>query len=102
MRSKKSGLAANDPLLTGREFRAELGISEPTFHRWRKAGRLPPPADLPGNPRWRQSVVEAAKGEMGQGSVIPDFGTEPAALAAMIDALSEDQWGEIVARRLGL
>lgn len=43
---------------------ARLGISVRTFGRWREAGLIPVPADLPGHPRWSVKVVETTEREL--------------------------------------
>lgn len=59
--------AAHEPQghLDGPEFLRQsdicrwLGISDETWRRWRQAGRVPRPVDLPGAPRWSRRDLEA-------------------------------------------
>jgi hypothetical protein len=44
-------------LVTQRNWARSLGISTDTFRRWREAGLIPVPLDLPGHPRWDAAVV---------------------------------------------
>lgn len=57
--------AHTDPLLTDNEAAAILGISKPTFWRWKRAGLIPAPVKLGGLSRWPRSeileVIERAK-----------------------------------------
>lgn len=57
--------AHHDPLLTDKEAARVLGISTPTFWRWKKDGTIPQPVKLGGLSRWPRSeildVIEKAK-----------------------------------------
>ena len=44
-----------------KELMQRYGISECTFHRWVRAGRLPPPATRICGPLWRITDIEAAE-----------------------------------------
>lgn len=50
-------LLSNVARLHRKEIMQRYGISEPTFHRWRRAGRLPAPIGL--GPLWRLMDLEA-------------------------------------------
>jgi hypothetical protein len=43
--------------LTQGAWAERMGVSVSTFRRWRQAGFIPLPADLPGHPRWSLAVV---------------------------------------------
>jgi hypothetical protein len=43
--------------LTQGAWAERMGVSVSTFRRWRQAGFIPIPADLPGHPRWSLAVV---------------------------------------------
>ncbi|MFB9950040.1 helix-turn-helix transcriptional regulator [Rhizobium puerariae] len=49
--------AHTDPLLTDNEAAAILGISKPTFWRWKRLGQIPAPVKLGGLSRWPQSEI---------------------------------------------
>jgi hypothetical protein len=44
-------------LVSQRQWARALGVCTATFRRWREAGLIPVPLDLPGHPRWDAAVV---------------------------------------------
>lgn len=44
-------------LITQRQWARQLGVCTATFRRWRDAGLIPVPLDLPGHPRWDAATV---------------------------------------------
>jgi hypothetical protein len=53
-----SGVGVITSFLSQAAWAKSLGVSTRTFRRWREAGLIPDPADLPGHPRWSLDVVE--------------------------------------------
>lgn len=51
-------------LITQAAWAARLGISVDTFRAWRLDGRIPPPLDLPGWPRWSRDTFERVTREL--------------------------------------
>lgn len=45
-------------LITQIQVCRRLGISDETWRRWRKAGRVPRPVALPGRPRWIVAEID--------------------------------------------
>lgn len=53
-------------LITQRQWAHALGISTETFRRWRDAGLIPVPLNLPGHPRWDAAVVASVTASIRQ------------------------------------
>lgn len=54
-----------DPLVTTTEAAALLDISQATFYRWAKAGKLPPPVKQRGRINYRRADIVAAQARTG-------------------------------------
>jgi len=55
----------NDPLVSRKDFAAELGINPSTLWRWTKTGEIPQPIRIGGRVGWPQSTLEAWKASKG-------------------------------------
>jgi len=49
----------DDPLFTDRESARFLGCAVPTFHRWVRLKKVPPPVKLGSLSRWPRSELSA-------------------------------------------
>ena len=95
-KNKNDKPATADPFVGARAIAADLNVSVATLYRMIGRGELPPPIRVGASSRWRRSTLEAWKDARGAGQ------DRVTALAAEVVALSERDWTEVVARRIGL